>query len=83
MRGPPPDVTTSTLILRAVGLLLEPQIKLLAVVSSRTVYSSTKNTSRELPLGFITRDTIFSLGQCQPIAEALRTQQVSEQSVQT
>ncbi|KAL2650648.1 hypothetical protein R1flu_018776 [Riccia fluitans] len=83
MRGPPPVVTSSTLIYRAVGLLLNPRVKLLAVVSSRAAYSTNKSSSIELPLGFIPRGTIFSWGQYQPVRETLRTPQVSNKSVKT
>ncbi|KAL3683697.1 hypothetical protein R1sor_001719 [Riccia sorocarpa] len=78
MRGPPPIVTSSTLIYRAVGLLLDPKVKLLAVVSSRGAYSTERSTSRELPLGFVSRGTIFSLGKYQPIGASSRTPLVSE-----
>ncbi|CAM6116715.1 unnamed protein product [Calypogeia fissa] len=60
MRNPPPEVTESTPVVRAINLLLQPQVEIVVVVSNRTTYSSNTSFSKEVPLGFITREAILS-----------------------
>lgn len=64
MRSPPPEVTDSTPIVRAVSLLLQPRVEVVVVVSSRTTYSANISFSKEVPLGFISREAIFSRSDC-------------------
>ncbi|KAH7688158.1 Aldolase-type TIM barrel-containing protein [Dioscorea alata] len=61
MRGPPPCVTTSTSIGRAIDLLLEKKYKMLIIVkNSNAVYETTYSSSSR-PVGTFTRDKLCQL----------------------
>ncbi len=67
MRPPPPMVTSSTPISKAITLLLDPQIKILVVLSSRTTYFPNKEDEvSEKVLGFVTKGMAFDLGHSHP-----------------
>lgn len=71
MRRPPPSVTTSTPVLKAITMILQPHTKLLMVISSRTGYSSNKEDNMgEQVLGFITREAIFTASHALPFSLA-------------
>ncbi|CAK9860089.1 unnamed protein product [Sphagnum jensenii] len=62
MRPPPPMVTSSTPISKAITLLLDPQTKILVVLSSRTTYFPNKEDEvSEKVLGFVTKGMAFDL----------------------
>jgi len=67
MRPPPPMVTSSTPISKAITLLLDPQTKILVVLSSRTTYFPNKEDEvSEKVLGFVTKGMAFDLGHSHP-----------------
>jgi len=67
MRPPPPMVTSSTPISKAITLLLDPQTKILVVLNSRTTYFPNKEDEvSEKVLGFVTKGMAFDLGHSHP-----------------
>lgn len=69
MRGPPPSVTTSTPVSKAITMLLQPNTKLLMVISDRTGYSLKKDEFQgERVLGFLTREATFSASHALPFS---------------
>lgn len=69
MRRSPPSVTASTPVSRAITMLLQPNIKLLMVISDRTGYSQNKAEFQgERVLGFLTREATFSASHALPFS---------------
>jgi CBS domain-containing protein len=69
MRGPPPAVTASTSVAKAITMLLQPNTKLLMVISDRTGYSLNRDEIQgERVLGFLTREATFIASQALPFS---------------
>lgn len=69
MRGPPPSVTASTSVAKAITMLLQPNTKLLMVISDRTGYSLNRDEIQgERVLGFLTREATFIASQALPFS---------------
>lgn len=69
MREPPPSVTASTPVSKAITMLLQPNTKLLMVISDRTGYSLNKGEFQgERVLGFLTREATFISSQALPFS---------------
>lgn len=73
MSSPPSAVTSSTPVSKAISLLLQPNTKLIMIISSRTIYSPNKaDDVGERALGFLTREATFSTCHALPFGPSSR-----------